>query len=80
MENRNRENRITGIKYDVLMEKDLKAANDQIRSESGRIDIHVNAAGGHVSEAVIIIVLMRSHPDLLLPIRTGRCSQTRMTP
>ena len=45
--------KISGISCDVLDESALSRVNDQILKTYKKIDILINAAGGHVSEAVI---------------------------
>jgi NAD(P)-dependent dehydrogenase (short-subunit alcohol dehydrogenase family) len=46
-------NDLMGLKCDVLNEKNIRNVNDEILKKFNRIDILINAAGGHVTRAVI---------------------------
>lgn len=44
---------ITGLKCNVLEEENIKSVNEEVIKKYNRIDVLINAAGGHVSGAVI---------------------------
>jgi len=46
-------NEVIGLKCNVLDEKNIKDVNKQILDKFKRIDILINAAGGHVADAII---------------------------
>jgi len=46
-------NDVIGLKCNVLNEKNIKDINKQILNKFKRIDILINAAGGHVADAII---------------------------
>jgi len=47
------ENKISGLKCNVLSEENIKSVNEEILKRFNRIDVLINAAGGHVSTAII---------------------------
>ena len=44
---------ILGFKCNVLVEKNIRNVNDEILKKFSKIDILINAAGGHVTKAII---------------------------